>query len=180
MYAGVSISTHAMTTCCNSTPSCPTLCQRTTCCATTAISQPYTESTLTLTDATSVAFAPAVRVYAPCTVAVALVWSGSLQYVAGEGQAAAVVVDVTLQYSNTLLPSVVNTQAVPVTVTLADGYYVPVATSLDVTLAPGTYLVSVALAFNGAPQADTTIAASGTLNAVVTRSTSSAACGGCC
>ncbi len=146
-------------------------------CATAALSTYYTGTPLTFTSAvSSLTLVPGLTATVVCPAAVSIVFSGTLQLQGVEGDADTTV-DLTLQYYNTLLPSSVMGTVVPVRASLVAlggdaGPYVPVTASLDVTLPAGTYVLQVALAC--VTDVDLVVAASGTLNAVVTKST--AAC----
>lgn len=157
-------------------------------CATQALSTfyatPANASTILnfSSDVSSQSLAPGLTVTATCPVTVALVFSGTLQLINQDGLPISVTVSLTLQYYNTLLPSSVLGAVVPVTASLSaptgeSGPFVPISASLDVTLPAGTYVLQPTFTLiTGSPPIQ--VVATGTLNAVVTKSASGAY--GCC
>lgn len=144
-------------------------------CATTALSTYQEGATLSFTNLISSAvLAPSLTVNAGCTVATSIVFSGTLQLLNTADVDLANTVDVYIQYYNTLLPSSPQSTVVPVRTSLVaaaeeNGPYIPVTASLDVTLPAGTYVVQVNLQCTTTDPVDVLV--SGTLNAVVTKST---------
>jgi hypothetical protein len=135
------------------------------CCSTVAgaatYTVPYASTALTLgasgTGAVPLAVAPYQFTVSKASAAM-LTFTGSVT------ASASGVITLVLSYYNTAVPSVVQTQTVPITASVSSGVYTPIASSLAVPLPAGTYAVSVLFASAGA---GLTLTASGTLNIAV-------------
>ena len=142
---------------------------RAPCCTTSTLSVPYTAEALSLESASAFTstLSPTMQVVAPCPSAVSLIFTGHLQNVS----LASLTVSVVLQYWNVLTPSIVTANTVPVTATLVEDAYVPVAVTLNVTLPAGTYVVRVSVTGDSGDigEGSATVNAAGTLNALVAR-----------
>lgn len=164
-----------MTSCCGRRPftqavPCPV---RAPCCGTTTVSAPFVATTITLSTSTTqpVVLGTPTRVVAPCPSAVALIFTGTLQYTStGEGPLPPLDVNLVLSYYNTLTPSLDNSMTVPIKASLSQNAFVPISAALDVQLPAGTYMVEVQLATETAVSQTETLLASGTLSATVARS----------
>ena len=118
---------------------------------------------------------PGLTVAVGCPAAVSIIFSGSVKLQNATDSALTANMNLNVQYYNTLLPATVFGTLVPVAVSLtapanSTGPSVPVTASLDVTLSPGTYVVQVT--FSNPDSNSRVVVATGTLNAIVTKSAS--------